>query len=224
MKMNVFPVVLVTILISLLFCPVFATAADAERFWIRMNPDRFESTSASAFEQCQRAATLPGSGVTEEGCKTLKAMLDEKKCEVKTVSDGIRFDFMSTYEKGRPVVVGPMTKKLGRKDQATVCDVGDGIIAYFFIGQLGVSCGNIAFVVERPEVVAERDESAEGSPPARKCRWVIDQKAAISGSTTTALMPLVSANDCGVVSVGGGVYTTTLPESSFSSSRRVCVD
>lgn len=218
-----FTVAFAAIVISMLLCPVFATAAETERFWVRMNPDRFEPTSMSAFEQCSRAAQLPDSGVSEESCKTLKVMLDKGECKVELVPDGIRLDLMSTYEGGNPTVVGPMTKKLGRKDQATVCDLGNGVVTYFFIGS-ETSCGNLAFVVERPEVVAAK-EKGQSDPVARKCRWVSGQMATSRETITTVIVPMVlKACGGGYITAGGGVNTTTLPESSFMSSRRVCDD
>lgn len=216
--------------IVMLLCPVLVTAAEAEdeRFWVRMNPNRFESTPESAAEQCARVVALHNSSVTEESCEALKVMLDEGKCEVAVpVPDGIRLDLMSTYEGGRPTVVGPMTKKLGRDDdRATVCNVGDGITAYFFVGEER-SCGNLAFVVERPEVEMVAAASTDSvSPPAKeKCRWVKEPTVTSTSFVSTTLMSSGISTGCGFVLIGGGVVVTTeLPQSSFTSSRRVCDD
>ena len=220
-------VTLVVTMLLILLCPVLATAAESqERYWVKMNPNRFESTSESALEQCRRAASLPASPITLDQCTALKAKLDEGKCKVEMVPDGIRFDLMSTFESGRPTVVGPFTKKLGREDQASVCNVGDGVTTYFFVGA-ETSCGNLAFVVERPEVVevlpAEAYESKSTS--GKKCRWVKGSTAVTQEFVTTAIMPTVTRVCGGVISTSGGVFTTPLPQSSFiSSGRSDCED
>jgi hypothetical protein len=152
--------------------------------------------------------------------KTLKAMLDEGKCEAKAVPDGIRLDLMSTYEKGRPVVVGPLTKKLGREDQATVCDVGNGVTTYFFIGEVS-SCGNLAFVVERPEV--EEVGRVTEKPPGDNCRWVEDQVSVRTepGQIYTTA-PTVVSGCGGSVVLGGNLYQEPTKQYAQSSARKVC--
>lgn len=222
-------VVLWTVVTLFSVLPVLSTAAETERFWVRMNPERFESTPASAAEQCARVAALSNSGVTEESCKTLKVMLEEDMCDVEVVSDGIRFDYMSTYEKGRPAVVGPMTKKLGREDLAMVCDIEDGVTAYFFIGEER-SCGNLAVVVERAEVM-EKEEIDEAildqvsTPPAEeKCRWVkvSEQTDYVPGQIYLAHPISVPICGGGSAIVGGGVYQTPSTTDVSATYKQVC--
>lgn len=226
---NLFSAVLwaVMMLFSVMSTP--GAAAETERSWVKMNRDRFEDTPASAAEQCARMAKKPGSGVSLLNCEVLESKLEEGACLQLDVADGIRFDLMSTYEGGRPTIVGPMIKRLGREDQAMVCDIQDGVTAYFFIGEKR-SCGNLAVVVERPEVVeGEIDEASlnqvSTTPAEKKCRWVKGPTAVSTGSVSTTLMPTGISTFCGpVIMIGGGVVTTELPQSSFTSSRRVCDD
>jgi len=221
-----FMAIMMTIVVCI-YSPVMATE-QTERYWVKMNPDQFPSTSESAAEQCRRAASLLGSRVTAENCTTLKSMLDAEKCVVEAVGDGIRFDLMSTYEKGRQTVVGPMMKKLGRTDQAMVCNLGDEITTYFFIGDPRVSCGNLAFVVEAPEVVevplvTELPE-IRLVPLPQKCRWVeIERKVNSIPGQLFATQPtiLVGCHGGGIL-VGGNVYQTPSTSTVSSNYKKVC--
>ena len=152
-------------------------------------------------------------------------MLDAGKCVVEAVSDDIRFDHMSTYENGRPAVVGPMTKKLGRTDQATVCNVGNGITAYFFVDDpAGVSCGNLAFVVEAPEVIEVPLVTELLDQQPQKCRWVESNREAhsIPGQLFVQQPTLLVGCNGGGILVGGNVYQMPSLSTVSSTYTRVC--
>lgn len=65
--------------------------------------------------------------------------------------------------------------------------------------------------------------------PAPKCRWVKKGTLVTNSSIATVLTPTivgsVGCSTCcggGIVSVGGGVHVTSLPQSQTSGSRLVC--
>jgi len=222
MKNGVIAFVAIMMTTAFFLSPAMA-AEEGKRFWVTMNLGQFPPTPESAAEQCGLAASLPDSRVTAEQCTTLKSMLDAGKCVVGSVPDGIRFDLMSTFEKGRPVVVGPMTKKLGRTDQAKVCNVGDDVTAYFFVGE-PTSCGNLAFVVETPEVV---EAAKVGATPRaagnQKCRWVTsDRKVNTTPGQLFVQQPTILVGCGGAIAVGGNVYQMPATSSVSSTYEKVC--
>ncbi len=173
----------------IVLCSVPATAAEVVCVggtWESMTEDSYEGTPESAFSQCQRAAGKSiYDALSPAKCHRLKADLEQGKCEVMLVPDGISFALMSSRDKTeakKPTVVGPVCKKLGRDDDlATVCDLGDDVTAYFFRGETR-SCGNLAFTFtpqpwlsletkpQPPETEPVADVESPDRSSTRKCR------------------------------------------------------
>lgn len=92
-----------------------------------------------------------------------------------------------------------------------------------------LACLNPVHDRTRASLPTEIDEAIHDntsvSPAKKNCRWVKGPTAVSTGSVSVTLMPTGISTFCGpVIMAGGGVITTELPKSSFTSSRRVCDD
>lgn len=232
MKSNFLVAFVAIMILTFLSLPAMA-AEGGLRPWVKMNQGSFEPTSASAFEQCMLAAEKSVyDALTPSKCHLLKSNLEEGKCPELAVPDGTVFDFMTTRYAGKPVAEMSWVKQLGRDDDlATVCDLRDGVVAYFFRGETR-SCNNLAFVLTPqkspvPETVQETpvaDTPLIVTLAPKKCQRLKNTVLLTNSSVLTALTSSALQNDCGFVSTGGGVYMAALPESSFTSGRRICDD
>lgn len=131
------------------------TAVLAQGVWSRMTPATFEPTTAAAVRQCEAQARESASDrLTLAHCVTLRNHLVANTCDVEpAVADGLRLAFMS--ERGG--ILHNVVKRIGRAHRALRCDLGDGVIAYYFTGEPGISCNNVGIVFT-------------DLPP--RCRWV----------------------------------------------------
>ncbi len=121
--------------------------------WTRMRPTSFEPTIESAREQCDRtAAENANDRLTPAHCERLEQQLRAKQCRQVAVKDGVVFDFMNGRESGHSRVTRHIKKKLGREDPALLCDLGDRVVAYWFVGN-GKSCHNVGFAFVAPPPV-----------------------------------------------------------------------
>ncbi len=119
----------------------------ASSVWSYMTPSSFHSTVASAIEQCERTARTDLSGRLElSQCESLKQLLEGNQCEVKMVKDGIVFDRMNGRINNNSMVTSNIVKRLGREDRALLCNLGNQVYAYWFIGEKKKSCNNVGFV------------------------------------------------------------------------------
>lgn len=152
--------------------PILETESSAPNSWRRMNPNSFPDTVAAAVAQCERDARHSVTDrLTTAHCTTLKLKLEAGQCTVGVrVADGQPYTFMN----GPGKVYPGMTKRTGRIDSATRCDVGDDIIIDWFRGEKGVSCHNIGIIIQpRMTPIALAPTPAPKKPA---CRFVTTSK------------------------------------------------
>jgi hypothetical protein len=148
-----------------------SSSTPTKSVWSSMRPTSFEPTVASALEQCLRAAKKdPADVLTEEKCDTFKQQLEVgEACRLVWVPDGIGFDYMNGLIRGSKTVTENVKKSIGREDRARLCDLGDGVYAYWFVGDDGKSCNNVGIVI----VAKPPEEPVEEVPPGPPTvRWV----------------------------------------------------
>lgn len=193
--------------------------------WRKMNPSTFPGTTDSALEQCRRAMRADRTGrLTAEKCKQFESMLRVGFCEVVTVPDGIVHDFMNQRVGGQSTLLPNVVKRIGRTDRAQLCDLGDGVFAYWYTGD-GSSCNNVGITLARsrvpapvsvPELVVVPVTASEVQPVARvTCRF---KKVEVvqTPSTFTHVSDFVS---CGCYIPG---YTGVVQGGIQTSSELVC--
>lgn len=174
--MNRFQILLSALLMALGFStPALATqnlpssSNPASGRWTKMTPSSFPGTIRSAREQCLRDVALDRTGqVTVEKCELLLRMLSSGQCAIVMVPDGTVHDIMNGRVNGRSTVTHNVEKRLGRLDQATLCDLGNGVHAYWYTGVLKVSCNNVAFSFVTPPP----PPPVAVVPPKPKCHYV----------------------------------------------------
>ncbi len=154
--------------------------------WTRMRPSSFSPTLRSAIEQCNRTAAVdPQDRLTPQMCVTLEEKLRGSECRKVLVRDGVIFDYMNGRESGRSRVTRHVEKAIGRPEVALLCDLGDRVFAYWFMGDKGRSCNNVGVVFEAvpppsppPPLTPSATPSPPPSPapkaeaPVPKCGWV----------------------------------------------------
>jgi len=124
------------------------SAHSAPGRWHIMHPSSFPATPESARNQCvdQADANL-SDALTREKCELFRQMLVDGRCQTVMVLNGTDYAFMSqrTSASARPVLLINVRKNImGREaHQATRCDLGRGVQLDFFVGEPGVSCGNV---------------------------------------------------------------------------------
>jgi hypothetical protein len=117
--------------------------------WERMRPTSFSPTLASAIEQCNRTAEADASDrLTPAMCVKFEALLRTGECRKALVRDGVVFDHMNGRHGGRSRLTHNVEKALGRLDPALICDLGEHVHAYWFVGKRGESCNNVGIVFE----------------------------------------------------------------------------
>jgi hypothetical protein len=115
--------------------------------WERMRPTSFSPTLASAIEQCNRTASADADDrLTPAMCVRFEAMLRAGECRKALVRDGVVFDHMNGRHGGHSRLTHNVEKALGRLDPALICDLGEHVHAYWFVGKKGESCNNVGFV------------------------------------------------------------------------------
>lgn len=121
--------------------------AMAQSAWETMHPGSFPATTAAARQQCDRTALQSaGDALTAAKCEQMELMLATGQCQTEAVPDGAVFTYMNYQHPGEsPSVQGQTVKRLGSNEtRAAVCDLGNGIKAYWF-NEAGVGCNNVAF-------------------------------------------------------------------------------
>lgn len=163
--------------------------------WAKMTPSSFPGTIRSAKEQCLRDVAADRTGqVTVEKCALLERMLSSGQCAIVMVPDKIVHDIMNGRVNGRSVVTHNVEKRLGRLDQATLCDLGDGVHAYWYTGVLKVSCNNVAFSFVTPPPASQ----VADVPPKPKCHYVTRTRQTQStGGLSLSAVYLPGCDCCG---------------------------
>lgn len=134
--------------------------------WTRMRPSSFSPTLRSAVDQCNRtAAADAGDRLTLDKCVRFEELLRGSECRKVLVIDGVVFDFMNGRESGQSRVTRHVEKAIGRPDVALLCDLGDRVHAYWFMGDQGRSCNNVGIVFTALPKVLPPPPPAPPPPP-----------------------------------------------------------
>lgn len=140
------------------FQPVYSNA-EPERSWQKMNASSYEGTVPDLIRQCRAQAVLDvEDGLTMEKCLVLEELAKAGKGQVISVPDEhegqrVVFTFMQGRHNGKSVTLKNLGKELGREDRAVWFYLGNGVHAYWFTGERGVSCNNLAMVLLPPPVL-----------------------------------------------------------------------
>jgi hypothetical protein len=165
---------------------VLQTESPAPNSWRKMNPNSFSDSIAAAVVQCERDARHSTvDRLTSSHCATFKRKLEAGQCDVGArVADGQPYTFMN----GPGRVYLGMTKRTGRIDVTTRCDVGDDITIDWFKGEKGISCNNIGVIIQ-PKMTPIALAPAPAKP---NCRYVTTTKQ----SSPSGGLLLSSVNSC----------------------------
>ena len=122
----------------------FAVPAQASEWtdWTRMNPDSYKVTMAEMTNRCLASVALTGEGSRAE-CEEVATMLQANQCQFAPVPDGVRYDWMNGLKAGRPHVYTKKVKALGAPRMAYVCKTSTGRVFDWYVGENGISCGNL---------------------------------------------------------------------------------
>ncbi len=137
--------------------------------WKNMHPSTFDLSIEAVKGQCDRAlGTEPW--LREKHCVLLTMKLEGKQCREVMVPDGTKLDrLLGRVDggKGKSKPWAKQEKQTGRLDHALLCDLEDGVFAYWFTGDKGKSCNNVAFVHVPPPLVPPPLSSkvVEAPPP-----------------------------------------------------------
>lgn len=155
--------------------------------WTRMRPTSFAPTIQSAREQCDRTAAENASDrLTPAHCERLEQQLEAKQCKEVAVRDGVVFDAMNGRENGRSHITHGVKKKLGRNDPALLCNLGDQVYVYWFVGDPGKSCHNVGVVFAPPLPVSGACGSSARTYSHTETAWPAEGKFCTSGTPSPA--------------------------------------
>jgi hypothetical protein len=130
-----------------------SSADSPQGVWDKMRPSSFAGTVDNVVEQCLRNVMEVPGDLTEGDCLKLESLLRAGKCESRLVQDGIVFDLMNGRQGNRSRSWPDYLKQLGESSRAQFCDLGEDLYAYWFTGDLGVSCNNLGWVFPRAQAV-----------------------------------------------------------------------
>lgn len=192
--------------------------AVAQGVWETMHPDSFDRSIAVARQQCDRTAGQSSrDALTSAKCGEFEQMLADGECQSSAVADGTVFSYMNYKHAGQsPSVQGRTEKRLGSNTtQATVCNLGDGVTAYWF-NESGVGCNNVAFVL--PPVTQAAVPPSSSPPPAplrqRVCRLVAVDQGVVAHSPRRAWHIQIGPHDdhsnCGPIEFSGVTSGSTI--------------
>lgn len=147
-------------------------AAGQFHIWKNMHPSSYTVDMNSVREQCDRAVPTEN-WLTAKHCELLPQIIAEGQCQIVMVPDGIKLDRLLGRVNGDPKGESRpwprQEKQTGRLDRALLCDLGDGVSAYWFTGDPGRSCNNVGFVYvpppEIPLVLPRREMRHTGNVP-----------------------------------------------------------
>jgi hypothetical protein len=120
--------------------------------WKKMHPSTFDLSVDAVWEQCERTRTTE-TWLTPKQCTLLTEKLEAKQCKEVMVPDGTKLDRLLGRVNGgtgKSMPWAKQEKQTGRLDRALLCDLGSGVHSYWFTGQKGKSCNNVAFVYLPP--------------------------------------------------------------------------
>lgn len=174
--------------------------------WTRMRPSSFDPTLRSAIDQCNRTAAVDaGDRLTPEKCVRFEELLRGSECRKVLVTDGVIFDYMNGRESGQSRVTRRVEKSIGRPDVALLCDLGDRVFAYWFMGDKGRSCNNVGVVFTAPPKVLPPPPPPPAPPPPPptlkaevpepKCGW-LPQRYIVPQAGQTVFVPGLSVQVC----------------------------
>ncbi len=132
--------------------------------WTRMNPDSYKVTMAEMTNRCLASVALTGKG-SEAECEEVATMLQANQCQFAPVPDGVRYDWMNGLKAGRPHVYTKMVKALGAPRKAYICTAASGRVYDWYVGEDGISCGNLGAREFVPPPVAYLPPPPPSSPP-----------------------------------------------------------
>jgi len=184
--------------------------------WTVMHPATFPARISSALDQCNRDANVSESdALTLDKCLMLEKKLSDKTCLTKQVPDKIVFDLLNGPNGG---IWQDREKATGRLDRALLCDLGDGVYAYWFTGVSKQSCNNIAIVLPPPKLVVAPPppEVIVVSSPTRT--YFSDSKP--SFETNQVLTAGIVLENCGIstnFAIGGGVSNNLMHDQARTS-------
>lgn len=185
----------------------------ATGIWSKMTPSSFPGTIRSAHEQCLRDVVADRTGqVTVEKCALLERMLSSGQCAIVMVPDKIVHDIMNGRVSGRSVVTHNVEKRLGRLDQAKLCDLGNGVHAYWYTGVLKVSCNNVAFSFVTPPL---HPPLVAVVPPKLTCHYVTrTRQSQTTGGIALSPVYLPGCDCCGPLYVPGLWLPSSSPDNT----------
>ena len=162
--------------------------------WRKMNPSMFDVGSITLLEQCQTAEpTKDWLGTVH--CKRLIEAKEEGRYEVVWI-DGKKLDILLGRVDSDPDknarVHHYQEMQLGRLARALFFDLGDGVYSYWFTGEQGKSCNNLAFVFIPPKPVTAKvsSQSVPYAPPA------VMRHTGVVGSTSVQFNQGFTLNNC----------------------------
>ena len=193
----------------------------ATGIWSKMTPSSFPGTIRSAHEQCLRDVGEDRTGqVTVEKCELLVRMLSSGQCAIVMVPDKVVHDIMNGRVSGRSVVTHNVEKGLGRLDQATLCDLGNGVHAYWYTGVLKVSCNNVAFSFVTPP---PPPPPVAMVPPKPKCHHVTrTRQTQPTGGVSLPAVYLPGCGDCCDPFYGPGLWVSPSAPDNTTETILVC--
>lgn len=191
------------------------TPANASEWtnWNRMNPNSYKVTMAEMTNRCQVAVTLTGKGTKAE-CEEIAKMVLANKCQYVPVPVGVRYDWMNGLKASQPHVYEKMIQALDGPRKAYVCTSSSGRVYDWYVGEDGISCGNLGAREFVPPPVAYLPPPPP--PPAVPNRP--RGRGATMTTTAGANQQVTSPYIGGVILFDGGGHTTTLRNGSVSTS------
>lgn len=185
--------------------------------WRKMNPSMFDVGSIALLEQCQTAEpTKDWLGPVH--CKRLIEAKEEGRYEVVWI-DGKKLDILLGRVDSDPDknarVHHYQEMQLGRLARALFFDLGDGVYSYWFTGEQGKSCNNLAFVfIAKRKPVSHTSEVVEVIAE-KQCHFVPDGQVVTPGVYT-------HLNGVAVCDTFIPGFSGVTPSNVQSSSRLVC--
>lgn len=183
--------------------------------WKVMNPSTFLGTTDSAVEQCLRAVKADSTGrLTADKCQQFATKLEVGLCEIVTVPDGVVHDFMSQRVGGKSTLLHNVEKHIGRNDRALLCDLGEGVYAYWYTGE-HTSCNNVGITLAKvvaPEPVVIPPVVTPAVQPVRvTCRF--ETREVIRTPSTLTHVPDFTSCGCYIPGftgmMQGGIQTSS---------------
>lgn len=194
--------------------------------WAQMNPQSFRLDDVQLRSQCDRVATLEKDDwFPPEKCAILVAKFLASDYEVVMVPDGILFNYLNGLREGDPYVYRGFEKKLGEENRALLFDLGEGMFAYWFVGDADDgSCHNLGLVLDIERIPKEETRDPEESEPEYETVWICENipKWAPGIESRTSSSPGTLVEWCDDHVFVGGTSTTWAGTVPTTGSSRKC--